>query len=174
MTIAYQARRRAVPLRLMAFLGDAERLGLLRSVGAVYQFRHAAFQDHLSAAFLARARGRASASDGPVPGPHSSGHGASVAAGALIVGVGVLAFEFVSATTAGARVVYALLARAALLGLGWAGVRAYRSQDLLLAPWVVALRRVVPATWFAALVRWLTVPSWRAALRRRRARRPPR
>jgi uncharacterized membrane protein YeaQ/YmgE (transglycosylase-associated protein family) len=36
-----------LPLRLMTFLDDAYRLGLLRTVGPAYQFRHAKFQDHL-------------------------------------------------------------------------------------------------------------------------------
>lgn len=36
-----------LPLRLMTFLEDAHRLGLLRTVGPAYQFRHAEFQDHL-------------------------------------------------------------------------------------------------------------------------------
>ncbi len=40
--------RRRLPLRLMGFLDDAYRLGLLRIVGPVYQFRHAALQDHLA------------------------------------------------------------------------------------------------------------------------------
>jgi WD40 repeat protein len=33
----------------MSFLDDAHRLGLLRAVGPIYQFRHADFQDHLAA-----------------------------------------------------------------------------------------------------------------------------
>lgn len=36
-----------LPLRLMGFLHDAYQLGLLRTVGPAYQFRHAEFQDHL-------------------------------------------------------------------------------------------------------------------------------
>jgi hypothetical protein len=36
-----------LPLRLMDFLDDAHRLGLLRTVGPAYQFRHAEFHDHL-------------------------------------------------------------------------------------------------------------------------------
>ena len=35
-------------VRLMAFLEDARRLDVLRTVGAVYQFRHASLQDHLA------------------------------------------------------------------------------------------------------------------------------
>ncbi|MFI6291282.1 NACHT domain-containing protein [Nonomuraea sp. NPDC050790] len=42
------ARRKALPYRLMDFLEDAHRLGLLRAVGPIYQFRHAEFQDHLA------------------------------------------------------------------------------------------------------------------------------
>jgi hypothetical protein len=33
----------------MSFLDDAHRLGLLRTVGPIYQFRHAELQDHLTA-----------------------------------------------------------------------------------------------------------------------------
>ncbi len=36
-----------LPLRLMDFLDDAYRLGLLRTTGTAYQFRHAEFHDHL-------------------------------------------------------------------------------------------------------------------------------
>lgn len=42
------AARRRLPLRLMGLLRDAHRLGLLREVGPVYQFRHAALQDHFA------------------------------------------------------------------------------------------------------------------------------
>ncbi|WP_198168348.1 NACHT domain-containing protein [Herbidospora yilanensis] len=41
--------RRKLPRNLMAFLDDAHRLGLLRTVGPIYQFRHADLQDHLAA-----------------------------------------------------------------------------------------------------------------------------
>jgi tetratricopeptide (TPR) repeat protein len=41
------AANRRLPWRLMAFLEDAYRLGLLRVVGSAYQFRHAQLQDHL-------------------------------------------------------------------------------------------------------------------------------
>lgn len=40
--------RRRLSWRLMGFLDDAYRLGLLGVVGPVYQFRHAALQDHLA------------------------------------------------------------------------------------------------------------------------------
>lgn len=44
----HEARRGRLPARLMAFLDDVHRLGLLRTVGPVYQFRHAELQDHLT------------------------------------------------------------------------------------------------------------------------------
>lgn len=42
------ARRGNAPLRLMTFLEDAHRLGVLRQVGPYYQFRHALLQDRLA------------------------------------------------------------------------------------------------------------------------------
>lgn len=39
-----------LPWRLQAFLADAHRLGILRQVGPVYQFRHARLQHHLATA----------------------------------------------------------------------------------------------------------------------------
>ncbi|MEV7010078.1 NACHT domain-containing protein [Streptosporangium sp. NPDC051022] len=44
------ARRRLLPRGLMSFLDDAHRLGLLRTVGPIWQFRHAELQDHLASA----------------------------------------------------------------------------------------------------------------------------
>ncbi|MEU6721542.1 NACHT domain-containing protein [Nonomuraea sp. NPDC046802] len=38
-----------LPWRIMPFLDDAHRLGLLRAVGPIYQFRHASLHDHLAA-----------------------------------------------------------------------------------------------------------------------------
>ncbi|QXJ21124.1 NACHT domain-containing protein [Actinomadura graeca] len=38
-----------LPRRLMPFLDDCHRLGLLRAVGPLYQFRHAELHDHLAA-----------------------------------------------------------------------------------------------------------------------------
>ena len=46
---ALSAVRRRLPLRLMRFLDQAHRMGLLRVVGSAYQFRHAELQDHLAA-----------------------------------------------------------------------------------------------------------------------------
>ena len=40
-----------LPRDLMSFLDDAHRLGLLRAVGPIYQFRHAELQDHLVATY---------------------------------------------------------------------------------------------------------------------------
>jgi hypothetical protein len=40
-----------LPRDLMSFLDDAHRLGLLRAVGPIYQFRHAEFQDHLATTY---------------------------------------------------------------------------------------------------------------------------
>jgi hypothetical protein len=37
-----------LPWRIMEFLGDAHRRGVLRQAGGVYQFRHARLQDHLA------------------------------------------------------------------------------------------------------------------------------
>ncbi|WP_125644945.1 hypothetical protein [Nonomuraea sp. WAC 01424] len=45
---AWLALKRRLPWRIMDFLDDAHRLGLLRAVGPVYQFRHAALHDHLA------------------------------------------------------------------------------------------------------------------------------
>ncbi|GAA3430801.1 NACHT domain-containing protein [Kutzneria kofuensis] len=42
------AMRGRVPYRLLEFLEDAHKLGILRQVGARYQFRHARIQDHLA------------------------------------------------------------------------------------------------------------------------------
>ncbi|HKS47452.1 MAG TPA: caspase family protein [Amycolatopsis sp.] len=43
-----------MPWTVIAFLDDAYRRGVLRQAGAVYQFRHARLQDHLTRAFPAR------------------------------------------------------------------------------------------------------------------------
>ncbi|WP_220448264.1 hypothetical protein, partial [Nonomuraea diastatica] len=48
--VARLALQRRLPWRVMDFLDDAHRLGLLRAVGPVYQFRHAALHDHLATA----------------------------------------------------------------------------------------------------------------------------
>ena len=43
------AGTRRLPLRLMSFLRDAHRRGILRQVGGLYQFRHAELQCRLAA-----------------------------------------------------------------------------------------------------------------------------
>ncbi|WP_206061538.1 hypothetical protein [Nonomuraea basaltis] len=48
--VARLALEHRLPWHLMDFLDDVHRLGLLRAVGPVYQFRHAALHDHLAAA----------------------------------------------------------------------------------------------------------------------------
>ena len=45
------------PVRLMWFLEDARSRGILRTVGPVYQFRHARLQDRLAAPKSATAQG---------------------------------------------------------------------------------------------------------------------
>jgi len=45
---AWLACRGRLPWQLISFLDDAHRRGVLRQVGAVYQFRHALLQDHLA------------------------------------------------------------------------------------------------------------------------------
>jgi hypothetical protein len=48
LAVALLASQRLLPFCLMRFLDHAHRLGLLRVVGAAYQFRHAELQDHLA------------------------------------------------------------------------------------------------------------------------------
>ncbi|MEU6408791.1 BTAD domain-containing putative transcriptional regulator [Microbispora sp. NPDC046933] len=47
-TRAWLALSGRAPLRLIRFLDDAHRRGVLRQTGAVYQFRHARLRDHLA------------------------------------------------------------------------------------------------------------------------------
>jgi len=49
LAFAQLARRWHTPVRLMRFLDDARRRDVLRTVGPVYQFRHARLQDRLAA-----------------------------------------------------------------------------------------------------------------------------
>jgi len=55
-TSRWLAFRGKLPWNLMGFLDDAHRLGLLRTAGSVYQFRHAELQDHLAKAGETAAR----------------------------------------------------------------------------------------------------------------------
>lgn len=48
LTVPRLATKRSLPLRTMAFLDDAHRLGLLRTEGPYYQFRHIQLQQHLA------------------------------------------------------------------------------------------------------------------------------
>jgi hypothetical protein len=48
LTFAQLARRQHTPIRLMRFLEDARKRDVLRTVGPVYQFRHARLQDRLA------------------------------------------------------------------------------------------------------------------------------
>jgi hypothetical protein len=43
-----QCSRRVPPVSLLPFLEDAHKRGVLRTVGAIHQFRHATLQDHLT------------------------------------------------------------------------------------------------------------------------------
>src|SRR5262245_45116424 len=61
---SWLALRGRLPWHLMAFLEDCHRLGILRQVSPVYQFRHARLQDHL-------ARTPADPGIGPTPTPGS-------------------------------------------------------------------------------------------------------
>jgi NACHT domain-containing protein len=54
-TVAVLRAQHRVPLRLLTFLDDAHRLGLLRAAGPVYQFRHAKLQDRLARTYTTRA-----------------------------------------------------------------------------------------------------------------------
>jgi transcriptional regulator with XRE-family HTH domain len=54
LTRCWLTARGRLPLRLMRFLDDAHRRGVLRNAGAVYQFRHARLQDRLSSQDPAR------------------------------------------------------------------------------------------------------------------------
>ncbi|MEU8319721.1 NACHT domain-containing protein [Nonomuraea sp. NPDC048881] len=54
--VALLALQRRLPWRVMDLLDDAHRLGLLRAVGPVYQFRHATLHDHLAADASGEAR----------------------------------------------------------------------------------------------------------------------
>lgn len=47
-TVSVLRIQQKTPLRLLSFLNDAHRLGILRQTGPTYQFRHAKLQDHLA------------------------------------------------------------------------------------------------------------------------------
>jgi hypothetical protein len=60
-----------LPFRLMDFLDDAYRLGLLRTIGPAYQFRHAEFHDHLNRA--GSTQPKTTAAPGVILKPRSGG-----------------------------------------------------------------------------------------------------
>lgn len=78
----WNALRGRLPWRLILFLDDAARRGVLRRMGAVYQFRHARLQDHLAGArteadAAVRPPGHADAAGGTadldgMPGPETA------------------------------------------------------------------------------------------------------
>ncbi|MCS7482946.1 NACHT domain-containing protein [Umezawaea endophytica] len=55
-TVVVLRARGRVPLRLLKFLDDTHRLGILRAAGPVYQFRHAKLQDRLAQSYATRTR----------------------------------------------------------------------------------------------------------------------
>ncbi|MFD7531943.1 NACHT domain-containing protein [Streptomyces sp. NPDC059849] len=66
-----------LPWRLMAFLDDAHQREVLRQAGAVYQFRHASLQDHLSIKFQRRSaeEQKGDSWNPPVPRPRQYNKG---------------------------------------------------------------------------------------------------
>ncbi|GAA4990123.1 hypothetical protein HD597_007971 [Nonomuraea thailandensis] len=54
LTVPRLATRGSLPLRAMDFLDDAHRLGLLRTEGPYYQFRHVELQQHLGSELAAK------------------------------------------------------------------------------------------------------------------------
>ncbi|WP_395107465.1 NACHT domain-containing protein [Actinomadura sp. SCN-SB] len=69
------AVRDGFPLRLIAFMDDAHRMGLLRTFGPAYQFRHADLQDHLAMPY--RVQGAEGESAESAESPAQSGSGLS-------------------------------------------------------------------------------------------------
>ena len=70
-TRAYLASRHAVPVRLMAFLQDAHRRGVLRQSGAVYQFRHIELQRRLAGPASGAIASQHLANRGEAPNPNT-------------------------------------------------------------------------------------------------------
>lgn len=63
LAFAQLAARWRTPIRLMRFLEDARDRDVLRTVGPVYQFRHARLQDRLAEQALAASQGSVSSPD---------------------------------------------------------------------------------------------------------------
>jgi hypothetical protein len=55
-TVLVLSAQHRLPLRLLKFLDDAHRLGILRETGPVYQFRHAELHDRLAHTYSADVR----------------------------------------------------------------------------------------------------------------------
>ena len=51
-TVSVLHARQQTPLRLLSFLDDAHRLGILRQTGPMYQFRHGKLQDRLAQTYI--------------------------------------------------------------------------------------------------------------------------
>ncbi|MEU8365266.1 NACHT domain-containing protein [Nonomuraea sp. NPDC048882] len=66
--------QRRLPRRLVPFLDDMHRLGLLRTVGPLYQFRHAELHDHLAAPGFAHAAAPASGAEDRQRSDRGNGH----------------------------------------------------------------------------------------------------
>ncbi|MFJ9821990.1 hypothetical protein ACIRU3_43500 [Streptomyces sp. NPDC101151] len=86
--VAHAACRRRLPLQLMPFLDDAYRLGLLRAVGPVYQFRHAEFQDYLANWYRETHAAAESAPDADAP-PHHQGWSLGLRVLAILAAIGI-------------------------------------------------------------------------------------
>jgi hypothetical protein len=65
MTSRWLTFRGKLPWKIMGSLDDAHRLGLLRTAGAVYEFRHAELQDHLAKSRGDRSTSPAEMTDDP-------------------------------------------------------------------------------------------------------------
>ena len=66
------ARKGRLPYNLVSFLDDAHRLGLLRAIGPIYQFRHAELHDHLAADYSSAGAATLSAPTTPPPSARSA------------------------------------------------------------------------------------------------------
>ena len=165
----------------MAFLHDAQRLELLRAIGSVYQFRHAAFQDHLVAAQEARAREVVASLAGSAPRRGSGVFMASALASAFVVSlVGLLFTTTTAAERVQSAVVVVLTLRNLLRDLGPVGCSACTARQAAerVQSAVVAGLALLGLIWIAVRRHRrgeALIPStWLAALRRRSSELPPR
>ena len=146
LTTAWWARRRLLPLRLMAFLRDAHQLGLMRTIGSVYQFRHAAFQDHLVAAWLKR-QPPVTVSAAEQAGAQTERESESLVpmlVGALVTALAISTVQLIFFTpTAAEKTQRGIVAGLALLGLAWIAVRRLQGKGVIPAPLHKAARRLI-------------------------------